>query len=249
MNGVVNATDPGQDASADGAFTRLLKKMLLKQATIVSVEKLGRHYIRVTLQGDALKNQDWTPGDKIQVSLSRGFENRTYTPVCWDKASGCAEFIAYLHGETSTCAFFDSARSGMQVQFMGPRSSLDLSQEAPALLFGDETCLGLAAALVRACPAGQAAMVFEVGNVAQAEQVLRTLGIADAVVVERRPDDGHLASVNDAMLRLSAPQTSFILAGRAAAIQSVKRNLHWAGVGKRSIRTKAYWAQGKKGLD
>lgn len=249
MNSMLNQQELNEHLPADGTFTRLLKKMLLKQATIVSVEKPGGHYVRVTLQGEALKNQDWTPGDKIQISLSRGFDNRTYTPVSWDKASGCAEFIAYLHGDTSTCAFFDSARSGTQVQFMGPRGSLDLSQGAPALLFGDETCLGLAAALVRADPSGQAAVVLEVGDVAQAEKVLRTLAVAGAVLVERRPDDGHLASISDAMLRLASPQTSFILAGRAAAIQSVKRSLHWAGIGKRSIRTKAYWAAGKKGLD
>ncbi|MRT30564.1 hypothetical protein [Herbaspirillum sp. CAH-3] len=73
--------DIRQEAPADGAFTRMLKRFLLKQATISSVERLGAQYVRIRLQGDALKHQTWTPGDKIQVSLGRGFENRTYTPV------------------------------------------------------------------------------------------------------------------------------------------------------------------------
>ncbi|MFT2622046.1 hypothetical protein ACMWQU_26920, partial [Escherichia coli] len=64
--------DISQEAPADGAFTRMLKRVLLKQATISSVEKLGAQYVRIRLQGDALRDQNWTPGDKIQVSLGRG---------------------------------------------------------------------------------------------------------------------------------------------------------------------------------
>lgn len=233
--------------SADGTLTRLLKKVLLKQARISSVERIGRHYVRIRLQGQALRNQNWTPGDKIQVSLGKGFENRTYTPLSWDPAQGCAEFIVYLHGGTATCAFFDGVRPGTNVAFMGPRSSMDVSQVKQPLLFGDETCLGLAAALAQ--PGTEAAMVFEVDDVVQMHEVLQRLGIGDAVLVRRQPDDAHLAEINEVILRTATPDTNFILAGRAAAIQAIKRHLNGAGVGNRRIKAKAYWALGKKGLD
>jgi NADPH-dependent ferric siderophore reductase len=238
-----------QEAPADGAFTRMLKRVLLKQATIGSVEKLGAQYVRIRLQGDALKHQNWTPGDKIQVSLGRGFENRTYTPVSWDAAQGCAEFIVYLHGGTATCAFFDRVRPGTPLSFMGPRASLEVSRLQQPLLFGDETCLGLAAALVQARPHAGAVMVFEVDDVAQTRDVLQALGLHDAMLVQRQSADMHLARISEAILRAAFPDTDFILAGRAAAIQLVKRGLNDAGVSNRSIKAKAYWAAGKRGLD
>ena len=241
--------DISQEAPADGAFTRMLKRVLLKQATISSVEKLGAQYVRIRLQGDALRDQNWTPGDKIQVSLGRGFENRTYTPVSWDAAQGCAEFIVYLHGGTATCAFFDRVQPGIPLSFMGPRSSLELTRLQQPLLFGDETCLGLAAALVQVQPHAGAAMVFEVDDIVQTSQVLRVLGLRDAMVVRRQSGDVHLAQVSEAILRVALPDTGFILAGRAAAIQAIKRHLNDAGVSNRSIKAKAYWAAGKRGLD
>ncbi len=241
--------DIRQEAPADGAFTRMLKRFLLKQATISSVERLGAQYVRIRLQGDALKHQTWTPGDKIQVSLGRGFENRTYTPVSWDSAQGCAEFIVYLHGGTATCAFFDSVQPGAPLSFMGPRGSLEVNRLQQPQLFGDETCLGLAAALVQAQPHAGAALIFEVDDIAQTSQVLQALGLRDAMVVRRLSGDVHLAQVSEAILRAALPDTDFILAGRAAAIQAIKRRLNGAGVSNRSIKAKAYWAAGKRGLD
>lgn len=241
--------DIRQEAPADGAFTRMLKRFLLKQATISSVERLGAQYVRIRLQGDALKHQTWTPGDKIQVSLGRGFENRTYTPVSWDSAQGCAEFIVYLHGGTAACAFFDSVQPGAPLSFMGPRGSLEVNRLQQPQLFGDETCLGLAAALVQAQPHAGAALIFEVDDIAQTSQVLQALGLRDAMVVGRLSGDVHLAQVSEAILRAALPDTDFILAGRAAAIQAIKRRLNGAGVSNRSIKAKAYWAAGKRGLD
>lgn len=238
-----------QEAPADGAFTRMLKRVLLKQATISSVEKLGPQYVRIRLQGDALKHQNWTPGDKIQVSLGRGFENRTYTPLSWDAAQGCAEFIVYLHGGTATCAFFDRVQPGAPLSFMGPRGSLEVNRLQQPLLFGDETCLGLAAALVQAQPHAGAALIFEADDIAQTRQVLQALGLRDAVVVRRESGDGHLAQVGQAILHAVLPDTDFILAGRAAAIQAIKRHLNEAGASNRRIKAKAYWAVGKRGLD
>lgn len=236
-------------ARSDGPLARLLKKVLLRQSSIVAVDRLGEHFVRITLQGDALRNVVWTPGDKIQLSLSRGFGNRTYTPLYWDGERGVTAFVAYLHGDSATCDFFAAARPGMSVPFMGPRSSLDLGTASHALLFGDETCFGLAAAFHRAAGDGASEFVFETDDISQARQVLKALGIADATLVQRRADDSHLAAACAEILRLAPACLSFVLAGRAAAIQSVKRALHGAGLPNGQIRAKAYWAAGKRGLD
>jgi NADPH-dependent ferric siderophore reductase len=43
--------------------------------------------------------------------------------------------------------------------------------------------------------------------------------------------------------------THFILSGKAQSIQFVSRALKERGIPPRRLRTKAYWAPGKKGLD
>ncbi|MRT30565.1 hypothetical protein FYB76_17380 [Herbaspirillum sp. CAH-3] len=135
------------------------------------------------------------------------------------------------------------------MSFMGPRGSLEVNRLQQPQLFGDETCLGLAAALVQAQPHAGAALIFEVDDIAQTSQVLQALGLRDAMVVRRLSGDVHLAQVSEAILRAALPDTDFILVGRAAAIQAIKRRLNGAGVSNRSIKAKAYWAAGKRGLD
>jgi len=54
------------------------------------------------------------------------------------------------------------ARNGDAVRFFGPRGSLDLSSISSPILFGDETCFGLAAALRNTSGGKSAPSVFEV---------------------------------------------------------------------------------------
>ena len=52
------------------------------------------------------------------------------------------------------------------------------------------------------------------------------------------------------MMRASiGPNTHVVLAGRAATVQHLLRRLKLDGVTGSRIRTKAYWADGKVGLD
>jgi hypothetical protein len=117
---------------------------------------------------------------------------------------------------------------------------------SPAVVFGDETSVGLAVAN------GDAhRVVLEVTSASETRSVLDTLGLSGATLVEREADDAHRAALVEATLQALArhPGARLVLSGRAAAIQIVRQGLKARGVALGGARAKAYWTPGKVGLD
>jgi NADPH-dependent ferric siderophore reductase len=101
-----------------------------------------------------LRNVVWSAGDKIQVQLG-GWTQRTYTPLDWDADAGRTRILNYLHAD------------GPGTQWA--RAALRLAQPQPPLIFlGDETSVGLAAALA------PRQMLFEMSAPAASAAVLAT---------------------------------------------------------------------------
>ena len=222
----------------------------MRPARVDAIKTLSPHFRLVDLEGEALRNVAWTAGQKIQVSMGAGLSARTYTPMSWDADSGRTRLLTFAHGDGPGSRWARDLSEGDSCQFFGPRRSLDLSGlELPVVLFGDETSFGLAAAL-RECPQGAGAVhVFEASDIAEARQVLEAIGLGHATLIARSADDAHLASAEADLLRLAASGAHFVLTGKAASIQRVSRALKAAGVVSSRLKTKAYWAQGKTGLD
>jgi ferric-chelate reductase (NADPH) len=83
------------------------------------------------------------------------------------------------------------------------------------------------------------------------EQALTALGIRGAELVERRVDDAHLDELEttvETLVRRSSIQGA-VLSGKATTLRAVRRRLLDLGLSRGQIRTKAYWAPGKSGLD
>ena len=124
--------------------------------------------------------------------------------------------------------------------------------ERPAVLFGDETSLGLAHSL-RLTPDGARAVdiVLEVTSKPAVVPVLERIGLSHAHVVERKPDDAHLGDVEDliARLRQANAALSLVLTGKASSIQRLNKHLRSLGLSGARVRKRAYWATGKVGLD
>lgn len=118
---------------------------------------------------------------------------------------------------------------------------------SPIILFGDETSFGLAAALRRESQADSAMHVFEASDVAESRAVLETIGLGQAMLIERTPDDAHLAAVKAEVSRPAASSAHFVLTGKASSIQRVSRALKAVGVVSSRMKAKADWAPGKKG--
>ncbi|MBR1222947.1 siderophore-interacting protein [Bradyrhizobium sp. U87765 SZCCT0131] len=222
----------------------------MRPARVAAVETLSPRFRLVDIEGEALRDVTWAAGQKIQVSVGGGLSTRTYTPVMWDAGRGRTRLLAFAHGDGLGSRWVSSLRAGDRCQFFGPRRSLDLSAlAAPIALFGDETSFGLATLLREDPPTAGAIQTFEVSDAAEARAVLASIGIDQATLIERRADDGHLVAAADEVLRCIGSGADVALTGRAPSIQRVGRALKAAGVRSTRIRTKAYWAPGKTGLD
>ena len=245
---------PGSQSSAPpsppGRVTRTLLRWLMHTANVAAVETLSPHFRLVDLEGEALRNMEWTVGQKIQVSMGSGLSARTYTPISWDADNGRTRLLTFAHGDGPGSRWANGLRQGDTCQFFGPRRSLDLSAlESPAVLFGDETSFGLAAALRESARSNDAIHLFEVSDAAESRSVLEAVGLRRAKLIERLPDDIHLAAADVEMSNLAASAAHFVLTGKASSIQRVRRTLKTAGVASSRMHTKPYWAQGKAGLD
>lgn len=224
-----------------GRFESALQKWFTRSAQVLAVEPIGDSFRLVTLGGGALRNVAWTPGDKLQVQFG-GWVQRTYTPIDWDATNGRTRILVYLHGDAPGTRWARTLRAGDPCVFFGPRRSVRLAPGAsPVVLFGDETSLGLAAALSRQATLH---MLCEVTARADVLAVIAHLGLEHVQLAAR----GEGAAGMAALLQAD-PMADIVLTGQASAIQQVTRRLREQGLASGQRHSKAYWAAGKTGLD
>lgn len=235
---------------APGRLSQALTRLLMKRATVVAVEPLADRFGLVTLEGPALAGVGWTPGQKIQIAMGSAFTARTYTPMDWDSAKGRTRILGYAHGAGPGSAWLRALQPGAECDIFGPRASLEVGGIAgPLAVFGDETSMGLAHALAARDRARPISCVFEVDDVDNAKRVMARLGLPDAASFARTGDDAHLEAMASTFAPLVAAGASFVLTGRAGAVQRLRQGLKLHGVPPGRIASKAYWAPGKVGLD
>lgn len=227
-------------------------KLFTRRAEVASVEPLGEHFRLLTLTGEDLKDTTWIPGQKVQMALG-SWVHRTYTPLVWDRVHGTTQLLGYVHGNGPGSAWIASASANAPCVLLGPRASLDLTAlPRPLAFFGDETSFGAAASLrLTSGGTNDVAFFFEVSSVTEALPVLERIGVDDAVVIARSSGERHLDEVQARLLRLFEKRfaTQAVLTGKASSIQRVHNALRRAGVSGKQLKTRAYWAPGKAGLD
>jgi len=234
-----------------GLLESAMHKFFMRNAQVVDVEDVGAAFRVVTLGGESLRNAGWTPGNKLQIQLG-GWVQRTYTPIDWDAESGRTRILVHLHSGGPGAQWAHAVRTGSECIVFGPRKSIDLTRlKSSAILFGDETSFGLAAALIGTVSPTSAQMFFEVSSVAQAQPALRWLRLDEAHVSARRDGEAQLTELEEKMLvSLQAqPSASVVLTGKADSIQHMRRLLRRVGVGANRFQAMAYWKPGKTGLD
>ncbi len=239
---------PSQTSSSPqpGRFGRVLIRMFMKPATITGVETIGDGFRLMTLESPTFDGVEWIPGQKIQIALGSAFVNRTYTPIQWDAGAGKTRILAYAHGVGPGSEWVRAAKSGDPCHIFGPRASLDLTAlSSPLLLFGDETSFGLALTAMR--PGLQC--LFETNSTEISRPILERVGLGASHLFARMPQDEHLDQIEQRLDERAASGASFVLTGRAPSIQRLRQTLKVLGVPASRIKTKAYWAPGKTGLD
>ena len=235
-----------------GLVESMLQKWFMRRSRVESIEALHPKFRLITLSGEALKNVAWTPGDKVQIQLG-GWVMRTYTPLEWDANEGRTRILVYLHAEGPGTEWARTLRVGDSCALFGPRKSVDLTQlRRPAILFGDETSFGLARSL--GGTDGQAegvAFLFELSTPQESLAALEHLRISNVSACVRTRDDSHWLEVQSQMRRLLAAHrpVEFVLTGKSTSVQRLRNFLKLEGVSASRIRSRAYWAPGRKGLD
>ena len=230
-----------------------LLKLFANRVTVAEAETVARDFRLIRLEGPACQGLEWRPGHKIQMQLS-GWNRRSYTPTLWDARRGHVGLVAYLPGKGPGSHWAQTVVPGEPCLFTGPGRSLNLGGEpGPVLLFGDETSLGLAYALTRrVSKLSNVFIVLEAHQAAALQEAVRAVGLpASTVVIQRCPHGTHL---QDVVLHLSElwqrlEGLRHVLSGQAQSIQHVTQALRRNGVPTSRIQTRAYWSQGKRGLE
>ncbi len=209
-------------------------RWLLSELTVTAVDAPGANFRSITVIGLAASR----PGDKVQLVMDDGM--RAYTP--FDHDGSRTRFLAHLR-QGSTSDRFRSLKVGDRLQGFGPRASLPLDDlRGRVVLVGDETsfAVGRALAQVHAVQPHGVYLVHE----PDAAAVLSALDApVDAVV---GADD--VAGAARAIGALGTTDLTLVLTGRARTVQALRAELKAAGLTVPQ-RVKAYWADGKRGLD
>ena len=227
---------------------RLASDLILTPTTVTEIQELTGRFRLIELEGEGLRKGRFRPGDKLQIRVAP-WKLRTYTPLHWDYTLGRTQLLAFVHAAGPGTTWATSLAVGTRVDVLGPRASIPLSDLGDrAVLFGDETSVGVAAVLRASRPGAEA--LLESSFPGETEQVLASLGLDDAVVIPRTSGDAHLVEIRDRLRRAAREPgpPALVLTGRAQSIQAVRALLDPPS--RRSVaRTKAYWAVGKAGLD
>jgi NADPH-dependent ferric siderophore reductase len=221
---------------------------MLDSAHVTACGRLSPEFVRLELSAGAFRKATWVPGAKLQLRPRRGsLSLRTYTPVSWDAARGVTELIAYTHGTGPAAQWFERVTEGGTCEVFGPRRSIDLREATgPVLFVGDESSVALACALRTV--SSDVALVFEARDPAGLTDVLARLGFTERVtVVARSADRAEL--LRRARLDAGPAPYTLVVTGDAATVHAVRRDVRDWERKPRQIKGKAYWAEGRTGLD
>ncbi|MEO3807991.1 siderophore-interacting protein [Sphaerisporangium sp. B11E5] len=238
----------------------LLDRVLLS-GTVEECEPLTSRVRRVRIAGPALRGLGWVPGQHVRLKVGdlltpravlSGFRDvlRSYSVWHYD-TGGALEVCVLDHAGAGPGALWARrAVAGQRVLLTRPEGRLVPRPGAPYHLFaGDETAAVAFGAMLRVLP--------------EEERVCGALTVPAAGDRLPLPRSGELTWVHgdgvadpDALVRAvrgmslpSEPGTAYV-AGEARACQSVVRHLvRERGWPRASVRVKAFWAPGKRGMD
>lgn len=230
---------------------RLLYRAFSRDLVVVSVEDIAPKLRLITLQSESLRGFSWVPGQKLQVTMGTALVARTYTPIKPDAHTGQFQLIAFAHGLGPGSKWVMTLKPGEMCKVFGPLSSLDLRFEARSLVMvGDETSIGLSVAAAAHYGTIPTHHVFEVHARSNVEAVLDQAGLLPGSTIHVRTSDrSHLIAMEQQVISLAESGADIVLTGRAGTIQKLHRGLCRENIPGKKIHTKAYWAEGKSGLD
>ena len=227
--------------SGKSRLLSLLGGLLLSEREVRAVRSLTSSFRLIELAPSATGKSEGKPGDKVQVLLDGQDEVRTYTPIAWGEG-GAMALLAFVHGDTPASRWAKAIASGQRLRFLPPQRSLAMDEGAITLI-GDETSLAVAAAYARSRP-GRVRAFFEIEESTAIDDVAKEIGVSDATIVKRSKSAPRGAALLDVIADVKGPVG---LTGGGEMIQRVRTSLRERGV--TDIKSKAYWIEGRRGID
>ena len=209
-------------------------------ATVEAVTDLSPRVRCIRLTGRDLVGAKWEPGQKIKIKVADWL--RSYTPARFDAEAGWMDVVFFLHGNGSASQWAASAQVGDLVQFVGPSKSVPAAEGEPAwaLFLGDETTIGLAAALMESLPASvQKLGAIELDPVD--EPSLKAFGLRLDPAIRR----GEHGDALQAWLRETELPTGagvVWVSGEALAARGLRESLMQRNPDGVQFQLKAYWS-------
>jgi NADPH-dependent ferric siderophore reductase len=229
---------------------RLLEGFFVR-ATVAAVTPAGRfRYVR--LHSPQFKELAWTPGQQIRLDCGSATALtpllRTYS--VWDHSDDWIDLYLLIHGDGPGSVWAAKASVGQTVLVVKPKGDFVVVPAAYHVFVGEETASVAFGAMLRALPRStQAHVVVEVGS--DADKL--PLG-HDATWIRRAAGDSGANSplLVAAVRRLRLPDQPGVayVAGEARTIQAVRNAfVHERRWPRKAVRTKPFWAPGKRGLE
>ncbi|MGF6886484.1 NADPH-dependent ferric siderophore reductase [Nocardia sp. GAS34] len=245
---------------ARGLGDRLLDRFFTT-AHILEIERIAARTIRLRLGGPELGGLTWIPGQQLRIAtgtaetgnpLARMGELRTYSVWHHDPDAGELHLCVLDHGDGPGARWARTAQVGQEVRFRGPEGSFTLRDDAPYHLFaGEETAAVAFGPMLRAIPED-----VSIHGAIETATAADRLPLARATDLSRPLRGSASAAGSETLLEairdLALPPTpgAAYLAGEARTIQMITKHLVserlWP---RRAVRTKPFWAPGKRGMD
>lgn len=212
------------------------------------VEWLSGSIRRIRVAGPALVGRRLPVAGKVKVRVAPGVL-RSYTPARRDEAAGWFDLIAHVHGGGAGSAWAAAATPGDAVVVVGPKQSFVVpSALSWALVLGDETTIGLWAAIQQARPTARLSGAVELD--AGDAEALAGLGLAAVDAVHRGDVRGE--GLHDWLSRAAlpvGPGAVFISGHHRSAVglqAAVQVAVEAADRRDVEVVRKSYWGDGRK---
>jgi NADPH-dependent ferric siderophore reductase len=225
---------------------------------VTAIAPVSAHLRRIRIEGDDVARLAWVPGQQVRVHVTDLLDPhswrrprdilRTYSVWRYD---GALELCVLDHETGGPGArWARELRVGQPVTFGRPEGSFVLRDDLPYHVFaGEETAAVAFGSMLAALPAGTPAYpLLEVGTAADRLPMDRDV---PWLYRDGRPAAAS-ASLLEAARRLELPNEpgAVYLAGEARTVQWLRRHfVTERGWPRQNVRTKPFWAPGKRGLD